>query len=92
MKIGLLQVFKEGEQAYIASYPKLQIYSYGRTIHEAISRLREIIKFYVESANELEISVEELCNVPPEEAFLQLDPPGLHGEGWIEIDVKNNLN
>jgi predicted RNase H-like HicB family nuclease len=92
VKIGLLQVFKEGELSYIASYPKLQIYSYGKTIHEAILRLKEIIKFYIESAKELDISVEDLCNTPPEDVFSQLDTPGLPKEGWIEIDVKSNLN
>ncbi|MEW6095973.1 MAG: hypothetical protein AB1567_05555 [bacterium] len=92
MEIGLLQVFKEGEQAYLASYPKLQIYSYGKTVQESISRLKEIIKFYIDSANELGISVENLCNVPLEETFLQLDHQTLPKGSWVEIDVKTNVN
>lgn len=89
MEVGLLQVIKEGEQAYIASYPKLEIYSYGKTISDAVSRLKEIIKFYIESAKELGISVEKLCNVPSEEVF----PASSHStldEGWVKIEVAVN--
>lgn len=72
MEVSLLQVVKEETQDYIASYPKLQIYSYGKTVHEALSRLKEIIKFYLESAEELNTNIEGLCHVHPEEVFWPL--------------------
>jgi len=92
LEIDLLQVVKEGYQGYIASYPKLQIYSYGKTIQEAIWRLKEIIKFYIDSSEELGISLENLCNVPSEEIFLPLDSQTLDEENGEEIDIKSNLN
>ncbi len=90
MKIGLLQVFKDEEQAYIASYPKLQIYSYGKTIQEAVFRLKEIIKFYIESANEFGMSLEELCGISSEQ--IQLNRYPSYRETWVELEVQPNFN
>ena len=95
MKIGLLQVFKDEEQSYIASYPQLQIYSYGKTIQEAMLRLKEIIKFYIESAKEFGMSMEEICGVPSEQIQLDRYQASMypsHRETWIELDVQPNFN
>ncbi|MFH1563862.1 MAG: type II toxin-antitoxin system HicB family antitoxin [Nitrospirota bacterium] len=92
MKIGLLQVFKDKEQSYIASYPELQIYSYGKTIQEAMLRLKEIIKFYVQSAKEFDMSIEEICGISCEKTFLPSDRRLEYRENWIELEVTSNFN
>jgi predicted RNase H-like HicB family nuclease len=56
-----IEIFKSKEGEYIATCPKLDIYSYGKTVDKAITRLKEIVNFYRESAEELGITIEELC-------------------------------
>jgi predicted RNase H-like HicB family nuclease len=56
-----IEIFKGKDNTYIASCPKLDIYGYGESIDHAIDRLRNIFNFYVESAQELGITLEELC-------------------------------
>jgi predicted RNase H-like HicB family nuclease len=58
----VVEVFKEGNDSYIATCPKLNIYGCGRSVEEAVARLKKIVNFYIESAEELGISLEELCN------------------------------
>lgn len=57
-----LEVFKSKDNTFIATCPKLNIYTYGKTLEKAISRLKEVINFYIESADELGMTLEELCN------------------------------
>ncbi|MDI6786110.1 MAG: hypothetical protein QMD92_05305 [bacterium] len=64
----VVEVFKEGNESYIASCPKLDIYGCGKSIEEAVSRLKKIVNFYVESAEELGISLEELCDASKDAA------------------------
>ncbi|MBU2599521.1 hypothetical protein KJ849_02955 [bacterium] len=67
----VIEVFKKEEErdAYIASCPKLDVYGCGKSIEEAIYRLKKILNFYVESADELGISLEELCNASKNVSF-----------------------
>lgn len=57
-----LEVFKSEDNSFIATCPKLNIYSYGKTLDKAITRLREVVNFYLESADELGVTLEELCS------------------------------
>jgi predicted RNase H-like HicB family nuclease len=56
-----IEVFKEKEGSYIATCPKLEIYSYGETPDIAIDRLKKVVNFYMESAEELGVTIEDLC-------------------------------
>lgn len=55
-----IEIFKDKEK-FIASCPQLNVFSYGKTKEKAIFRLEKIVSFYIESAQELGISMEELC-------------------------------
>lgn len=56
-----VEVFRDKNNEYIASCPKLEIYSYGHTLNMAVSRLEKIVYFYMESAIEMGVSIEEIC-------------------------------
>ncbi|MEW5767740.1 MAG: type II toxin-antitoxin system HicB family antitoxin [bacterium] len=68
----MIEVYKDKDETYIASCPKLEVYSYGHTLDKAVARLKEVVNFYMESARELGVSLEELCighkgsNIPQE--------------------------
>ncbi|MBI4777942.1 type II toxin-antitoxin system HicB family antitoxin [Candidatus Desantisbacteria bacterium] len=68
-----IEIFKEGDASYIVSCPRLEIYSYGKTVNTAIQRMKEIVKFYVESADQLGVSLEDACGVS-DELCLQVEP------------------
>jgi predicted RNase H-like HicB family nuclease len=76
-----IEIFKEGDGKYIATCPRLEIYSYGDNIETTINRMKEIVKFYIESAEELGISLEEVCGVS-DEIYLQI-------EGYHVLDNNN---
>lgn len=65
----VVEVFKEGNDSYVASCPKLDIFGCGKSIEEAVSRLKKIVNFYIESAEELGISLEELCDASKDAKF-----------------------
>ncbi|MBU0567061.1 type II toxin-antitoxin system HicB family antitoxin [bacterium] len=56
-----VEVYRDKDNTYVASCSKLDVYSQGETLNRAVNRLREIVNFYVESADELGLSLEELC-------------------------------
>lgn len=56
-----VEVFRDKENRYIASCPKLEIYSYGHTMDKAINRLEKVVAFYMDSARELGVTLEEVC-------------------------------
>lgn len=56
-----VEVYRDKDNTYVASCPKLDVWSCGETINKAVSRLREIVNFYIEAADELGLSLEELC-------------------------------
>ncbi len=68
-----IEIFKEGDASYIVSCPRLEIYSYGNTVNKAVQRMKEIVKFYVESADQLGISLEDACGVS-DELCLHVEP------------------
>ncbi|HAW49412.1 TPA: hypothetical protein DCX16_00440 [bacterium] len=56
-----IEIFKKDDGTYVASCPGLDLVSYGSTVEKAVIRLNEIINFYLSSAQELGITIEELC-------------------------------
>ncbi|HAV42533.1 TPA: hypothetical protein DCX15_00750 [bacterium] len=57
-----IEVFRDGgNNNYIASCPRLEIYTYGHTVNTAISRLEKVVNFYMESAKEMGVTLEEVC-------------------------------
>lgn len=46
---------------YVASCPELDIYCYGQSEEQARSRMKKVIKFYIETANELGYQIDEHC-------------------------------
>ncbi len=56
----------DNEQEVIASCPELDINCYGSDRNEAIRRIRNVIQFYIESARELGLDVENLYHISVE--------------------------
>lgn len=57
-----IEVFRDGgDNKYIASCPRLEIYTYGHTVDTAVSRLEKVVNFYMESAKEMGVTLEEVC-------------------------------
>ncbi len=61
MKISVKLI--ENEHEIIANCPELDINCYGTTKGEAIRRIKSVINFYVESARELGLNVENLQEI-----------------------------
>jgi hypothetical protein len=55
----------------IANCPELDINCYGSDKHEAISRIKKVITFYVDSAKELGLDVEPLNEITIDGEFNQ---------------------
>ena len=55
-----VEVFLNKDNKYIATSPELNVFSYGETANSAVERLDKIVKFYMESAEELGVTLEEL--------------------------------
>jgi predicted RNase H-like HicB family nuclease len=53
----------EQENQYIASCPELEINCYGADKAEAARRIRDVLTFYIRSAEELGLEVEKFDNV-----------------------------
>ena len=53
----------KSEHEYIARCPELDINCYGYDRKEAIRRLRSVIKFYISSAKELGLEIDELTAI-----------------------------
>jgi predicted RNase H-like HicB family nuclease len=64
MKVNVKLVATENE--YIASCPELDVNCYGQNKDEAIRRLKNVLQFYIDSAQELGLDVEYL-----EELFIE---------------------
>ena len=54
------------DEEIIANCPELDINCYGSTKEEAIRRIKNVIKFYVESARELGLDVDALDEITVE--------------------------
>lgn len=55
-----VEVYRKDTETYIASCPELDVHSYGQTTESAIERLKRIVNFYLESAEEMGMTLEEL--------------------------------
>lgn len=55
-----IEVYQDKDNTYVASCSELDIHNHGETLNEAVNRLREVVNFYVASAEELGIDLEEL--------------------------------
>ena len=74
-----VEVFLNKDNKYIATSPELNVFSYGETADKAVDRLDKIINFYMESADELGVSIEELGlkNEESKKRVSSLQIPGL---------------
>jgi predicted RNase H-like HicB family nuclease len=68
----------KSEKEYIARCPELDINCYGYDKKEAIRRLRSVIKFYIASAKELGLEIDELAAI------------SLNGETNFENQIDSN--
>jgi hypothetical protein len=68
----------KSEKEYIARCPELDINCYGYNKNEAIRRLRSVIRFYIASAKELGLEIDELAAI------------SLNGENDFENNIKSN--
>ncbi len=68
----------KSEKEYIARCPELDINCYGYNRNEAIRRLRSVIRFYISSAKELGLEIDELTAI------------SLNGENEFDNQVKSN--
>jgi predicted RNase H-like HicB family nuclease len=55
-----VDVFRKDAETYVASCPELDIFSYGHTLESAVERLKRVVSFYLESADEMGVSIEDL--------------------------------
>ena len=55
-----IDVFRKDAETFVASCPELDIFSYGRTLEAAVDRLKRVVNFYLESADEMGVTLEEL--------------------------------
>lgn len=55
-----VDVFQKDRETFVASCPEFDIYSYGNTIELAVDRLKKVVGFYIESAEEMGVTLEEL--------------------------------
>ena len=61
MKISIKLV--ENKNEFIANCPELDINSYGSSRSDAVRRLISVLKFYIETARELGLEVEQLDKI-----------------------------
>jgi phosphosulfolactate synthase (CoM biosynthesis protein A) len=61
MKISVKLI--EHENEFIANCPELDINCYGGNRNDAIRRIQSVINFYIESAKELGLDVENLSEI-----------------------------
>ena len=61
MKLSINLIKNKNE--FIANCPELDINCYGETKNEATGRIRKIICFYIESAKELGLDVQNIENI-----------------------------
>ncbi len=69
MRISIKLTEKENE--YIANCPELDINCYGNNRKQAVRRIQQVIEFYVQSAKELGLDVEQFNEVAVDGESLQ---------------------
>lgn len=55
-----VEVYRKDKETFVASCPEMGVYSYGRTVEQAVDRLKQVVQFYLESSEELGLSLEEM--------------------------------
>lgn len=55
-----VEVFRKDLDTFVASCPEFDIYSYGSSVEMAVERLKKVVGFYLESAQEMGVTLEEL--------------------------------
>lgn len=55
-----VEVYRKDTATFVAFCKELNIYSYGVSIDVAVDRLKRVVGFYLESAEEMGMSLEEL--------------------------------
>lgn len=55
-----VEVFRKDIETYVASCPELDIFSYGQTLEAAVERLKRVVTFYIDSADEMGVTLEDL--------------------------------
>lgn len=59
----------EKDKEFVATCPELDVYSYGKTRDQAMSRLKKVIVFYAETASQLGYKID------PGDLLSSLDTP-----------------
>jgi len=54
-----IEVYQDKDNTYVTSCFELDIHSHGETLNKAVNRLREVVNFYVASAEELGLVLED---------------------------------
>jgi len=62
-----VEVFRKDINTYVATCPELDVFSYGKTLECAVNRLKQIVQIYLDSADEMGMTLEELGLAPPDE-------------------------
>lgn len=55
-----VEVYRKDPDTFVAFCSELDVYSYGPSIEFAVERLKRIVNFYLESAEEMGLTLEEL--------------------------------
>lgn len=66
-----VDVYRKDISTYVATCPELDIFAYGQTLDMAVNRLKRIVQFYMESAEEMGMTLEELGLAPLAEKNVQ---------------------
>ncbi len=61
MKVSI-NIIEQGNE-FIANCPELDINCYGQNKNEAVRRIQNVIRFYVDSARELGLEIEDLNEI-----------------------------
>ena len=55
-----VKVYKKDRQTFVASCPEMGVFSYGGTVEQAVDRLKRVVQFYIDSSQEMGLSLEDL--------------------------------
>lgn len=55
-----IEVYRKNQETFVAYCDDLNVYSYGPSIELAVDRLKKVVQFYLDSADEMGLSLEEL--------------------------------
>ncbi len=55
-----VEVYKKDRVTFVASCPEMGVFSYGLCVEQAVDRLKQVVQFYIDSSQEMGLSLEEL--------------------------------